>query len=135
MYDLRKEKPSGSPLSQNKFAFKKYAESFQEVRQEVASRKVKEEKVQADKKTSTKEASEKAAKPKVSSSAASLMSGRMTKEEFIASHITKPATKFKPNIPTTKPRPDKHRATATRIFNTLMTGNLGASYLFQNIFL
>ena len=99
--NIRNEKVTNSAISQNKAAFKKYVESFEEGRHVVALKKKQREDKEAKNQCSSKQPSQSSAsKQVVSSLAAGLASGHISTEKYL-SRVASSAgvAKFKPTIP------------------------------------
>lgn len=98
--NIRNEKVTNSPISQNKAAFKKYVESFPEGCEVVAFKKKQREDKEAKIQASRIAVQSSAPKPAVSSLAAGLESGQISTERYLSKVKTSPAAaKFKPTIP------------------------------------
>lgn len=96
--NIRNEKVTNSPISQNKAAFKKYVESFPEGCEVVAFKKKQREDKEAKIQASRIAAQSSEPKPAVSSLAAGLESGQISTERYL-SKVKTSAAKFKPTIP------------------------------------
>ena len=115
--NIRNEKVTNSPISQNKAALKKYVESFKEGRDVVALKKKQREDKEGKKQSSSTQPSQSSASNRVVSSlAAGLVSGRISSEKYLSRVAsTASAVKFKPTIPvsTRKRKPVTPSATVT----------------------
>lgn len=115
--NIRNEKVTNSPISQNKAALKKYVESFQEGRDVMAlKRKQREDKEAKKQHNSPQPSQNSASKQVVSPLAAGLASGHISTEKYLSQVAsTTGVKKFKPTIPVSvrKRKPKTPSATVT----------------------
>ena len=115
--NIRNEKVTNSPISQNKAALKKYVESFQEGRDVVALKRKQREDKEAKKQHNSPQPSQNSvSKQVVSPLAAGLASGHISTKKYLSRVAsTTGVEKFKPTIPVSvrKRKPKTPSATVT----------------------